>query len=247
MKLPTSRPGSNAFMVFSMLLLGVFAAALLLIFDYWFGTDRSLSTILLLKLHDPKLPLLWITAVGGLTLMAFGFFFYLLSFFLLAAPAFSGRALVRQILPKDDDLFFNLSGIALARFLPQEIANRQSRKYRDAFLYLLLTSVDTQTASAARFSFTQIMYARSLGTVFIAFAIYTSWVLYLPILTSVAIVLLTWISVCVLYAIGLSFYETIMTSGVLIERLHLDTAEPKPKTKIRSAKSAEKGIARTEA
>jgi hypothetical protein len=229
MKFPALRPNSNAFMVFSMLLLGVFSAALIIVFDYWFPTERSLSTVVLRKLQGPDVPLLWVTAIGGLTLLAIGFFFYLLSFLLLAAPAFAGRELYHRLLPRGDDLFFNLSEIALTRFIPKEVAVKQNRKYRDAFMYLLLTSIDSQTSSAARFSFTQLMYARSLGSLLVAFAIYISWVHSIGPEIAFLLVSATWVLLCALYAVGLSFYEVVMTSGILIEQLHVAPLRSHPR------------------
>ena len=224
MKLPSVKPNSSAFMVFAMLLVGVFAAALVIIFDYWFEVDkRSISLIVLRKLRENDLPLIWISVVAGLTLMSTGFFLYLLSFFMLTAPAFAARQFMNSKRTPDNDLFLYASDLALKRFLPVEVVAKQGRKFRDGFMYILLTSRDSVTASTTRFSFTQLMYSRSLGTFFVLYTAYICWVLATDLNKSIALVAISWVGAVSLYGLGLTFFETVMISGILVERLHTDT------------------------
>lgn len=223
MKIPTLRPGSNTFMVFSMLLLGVFSAVLVVVLDATELAPNRLTTTVLAKINangPNSIPLPWAISVGGLALMAAGFFFYLCSFLLLAGPSFYVRQLAIRGRRAEDDLFLFVSTQALERFLPPSHARAQTRRFRDGFMYLLLTSSDSHIAAAARFSFTQLMFARSLGAVFCFYSLYVSWALALPLDWTCAIFLICWVAVCCLYGMGLSFYEVVMTSGVMIERLH---------------------------
>lgn len=234
-KLPSSKPHSSAFMVFSMLLLGVFAAALIVVFDFWFYNERSLSFIVLRKIKETEAPIVWIASVSGLTLMASGFFFYLLSFFMLTAPAFYVRQLFHRDRNAEVDLFRYVSDQALSRFVADHIAKSQSRKFMDGFMYLLLTSTDSQISSAARFSFTQLMFARSLAPIILLFSVYICYVTSAGTLAIIAIPFFCWLVLCVLYGYGLVFYENVMTSGVLIQGLHKDKTSTRTRKKSNSA------------
>lgn len=218
-----------------MLLLGVFAAALIVVFDFWFHNDRSLSFIVLRKIKEAEVPIVWIASVSGLTLMASGFFFYLLSFFMLAAPAFYVRKLFHRDSNPEADLFRYVSDQALSRFVADHIAKAQSRKFMDGFMYLLLTSTDSQISSAARFSFTQLMFARSLAPIILLFSVYICYVASVSMLAIIAIPFCCWLVLCVLYGYGLVFYENVMTSGILIQGLHEGNASTRTRKKSNSA------------
>jgi len=221
MKLPQAKPNSNAFMVFSMLLLGFFAAALVLVFDFLSGSDgRTISAVLLRKLSELNVPLPWVASVAGLTMMASGFFFYLLSFFALAPPAFLVRSIAHRSSNTENDLFLHVSQSALERYLPPDVARRQNRKFRDGFMYMLLTSQESVISSTARFAFTQLMYARALGVVFLLFTAYVNWVFASNAITAGLTIATCWVAMSALYGVGLGFYERLMTSGILIEQLH---------------------------
>ena len=239
MNLPTSKPGSSAFMIFAMLLLGVFAAAIVMIFDYWNPVEnKSLTIIIMKKMKESEIPILWITTVGGLTLMASGFFFYLASFFFITVPTLILRYRTHPLSQSGEDLFTLVSSQSLARFVPTDIATVQSRRFRDGFMYLLLTSRDTPIAAAARFSFTQVMYARSVGGILLLFTAYVSWIHSLSPQALVGVVLLVWASVCCLYSAGLSFFESVVTSGILIERLHENPKTPESVSKRTTAQAS---------
>lgn len=222
MKLSPPRPSTNAFAVFSMLLLGVFAAALVVVFDYWFGGDKSLSTVVLRRLQESKVPLYWVMAIGGLTLMAFGFFFYNLSFLAIAAPAF----VVKQTLQfKIVSIFERVSSTVMSEFPQLERSDSLNARFRDTFMYMLLTSRDSPSASAARFNFTQLMFGRSIGAILVVFSAYVAWTLNLPAASIAVTVALTWLPVVTLYVVGLAFFDNVMAAGIVIVRSTRD-AEP---------------------
>ena len=208
-----------------MLLLGVYASALVVTFDFWIKNDElALSTAVIRKISERNIPTAWVVAIAGPTAMSIGFFFYLISFFLLAVPAFGLRKYIEKMSsPHKDDIFQQVSEKTIRNYLPEGVTAVPGRKFLDAFMYLLLTSRDSNIASAARFSFTQIMFARSIGAIMIGFSSYLCWIQLIPLETSVLIVAFTWISLIALYGIGLTFFERVVVSGILIEKLHQKT------------------------
>ncbi|MBL8389463.1 MAG: hypothetical protein JNK17_14720 [Hydrogenophaga sp.] len=225
MKSPIARPGTNMFMVFSMLLLGVFASALVVTFDFWIKNDElALSTAVIRKIAERNVPTAWVVAIAGPTAMSIGFFFYLISFFLLAVPAFGLRKFIEKISKNQKiDIFQQVSEKTIKNYLPEGVTVVPGRKFSDAFMYLLLTSRDSHIASAARFSFTQIMFARSIGAIMIGFSSYLCWIQLIPLKSSILIIAATWVSLIALYGVGLTFFERVVISGILIERLHQKT------------------------
>lgn len=218
LKTPSINPTTNAFAVFSMLLLGVFAAAIVVLFDYWAGNDeRTVSTIVLKKIQQSNVPMTWVAAVSGLTLTSSGFFFYNLSFLFIAAPAFFFRAQIKERFSRKS-IFDEISERVIAESGALADGTSASVRFKDIYMYLLLANAEGRTASAIRFNFTQLMFARSIGMILIVFSAYAAWAVGYCIAAVVGVTFSVWVAVIFLYMVGLMFFDNVMAAGVLITR-----------------------------
>lgn len=219
-KTPATNPSSNIFMVFSMLLLGVFFVTLIFLYDFWSGNGNGLSFLVIQKIQQSGMSTHWVVSIATLTLLANGFFFYLVSYFLLSIPAFLYRHYINEDNHPDAALFSYVSDLTISQYLPREIAEKQSHRFRDSFIYLLLTSTKSSNASNIKFLFTQVMFARSLGAIFVFYSAYICWVNGVGVGFSISVVLSVYVVMCILYGLGLNLYETAVTGGVLVQKLH---------------------------
>jgi hypothetical protein len=206
-------------MVFSMLLLGVFSAVLVVMFDFWFGNEKSLSTIVAKRLIEANLPYIWIISVSGLSLLASGFFFHLSSFFIIAFPSIVLRDCILPSLYSSSALFAYVADHAFTLASADGLSSKASRGSKNAFLFMLLTSVSSENSANVRFVFTQLMYARSLGAIFVIFTAYACWVSSVALSIGVAIFLCMLLLCSIGYLIGLRFFEDVMACGYLVEQV----------------------------
>lgn len=219
-KTPATNPSSNIFMVFSMLLLGIFFVTIIFLYDFWSGNSNGVSLSVVQKIQQSGMSAHWIISVATLTLLANGFFFYLISYFLLSIPAFLYRHYMNEDNHPDAALFSYVSNLTISQYLPREIAEKQSHRFRDAFIYLLLTSNKSSNASNVKFLFTQVMFARSLGGIFVFYSAYICWINSVGIGIAISVVAIVYVAMCILYGLGLNLYETAVTGAVLVQNLH---------------------------
>jgi hypothetical protein len=218
--LPTNKPGSQAFMVFSMLLLGTFSAVLVIIFDLFQSDKTTISSVIIKHVKEfDGVPYITIISITGLSLLAVGFFIYLSSFIILSLPAMLLRNIVKNW---KNGLFAYITTNELKEITTEVFSENTDRKFRDAFLYIYLTSEVSENSSNIRFAFTQLMFGRSLCCIFLIFSVYAClvsasylgiWILIIPIL---------FYALCIAwYIYGLDYYEDIMTCGYLVNKSKL--------------------------
>lgn len=237
--LPSTKPGSQAFMVFSLLLLGVFTAALVIIFDFWFGSDKSLSAIVSTRIRNANIPYILIVSVSGLTLLASGFFFHLSSFFIIAFPSIVLRDKILVRLYKSSDLFDYVAEHAFCLTPAAKISARFDRGAKNSFLFMLLTSVSSENSSNVRFVFTQLMFARSLGAILVVFTAYACWVTSVALSVGVVIFLFM-LGLCSIgYLIGLRFFEDVLCSGYMVDQVRMQFKDKPSISKSPSIKSVQ--------
>lgn len=222
MKIPSvaEKPHNNAFMIFSMLLLGVFLSTIVFLFDFWAGIQGGISFVVIKKIQDSGLGLVWVTSVAGLTLLSVGFFLYLMSFFLLACPVWLIKNKMSSKGNSDGETFVFVMNSVLRGFMPKKYVDNQTHGFKVSFAYLLLTSMNTVNASNIKFLFTQLMFARSLGCIFIFYSGYVCWALGVNSISLLSVCFLVWILAVILYRVGLKLYEVAICSSILIEGLH---------------------------
>ncbi|MCX7110088.1 MAG: hypothetical protein NTX45_08160 [Proteobacteria bacterium] len=226
--LPTNKPGSQAFMVFSMLLLGTFSSLLVVIFDFFQGNKSTLSSVVMNRLRDLEgIPYATIIAISGLSLLAIGFFFYLSSFLIVAVPAILVRNLCTPKESWRSELFGYVTTEQLTLLTPGFMPERVSRRFRDAFLYMLLTGVISENSANIRFAFTQLMFGRSLGAIFVLFSIYACIVSYSSIgIWSFIFPSLSFVIFVGGYIYGINYYEDVMTCGFLVTKAQAKNNSP---------------------
>lgn len=212
-------PGGHAFMLFAMLLLGVFAVVLVVAYEVFApGGIERLKGLLGDATH--KDGLVYMSAiVAVLALTTIGFLAYLASFFVIALPF--------QSLSKRSSRFRQLCSSALFDDMADQAIAMNPRnelfiatlpvEVKDAFMFQLLTSVRSESAQILRFLFTQIMFARAVGTIVVFFSVYVSWRAGGNWGIAFGCVVLTLCLTIAGYAAGVNYFRMVMANAFAIQ------------------------------
>lgn len=184
--LPFFQVGSGAFMIFSILLVGVLFYLLLAFVDIFFIPNNTPHSVInQLQQYEiftdlKNFTFLHYTAIITSTVTV-GFFIYIVSYIFISFPAFLLRE--HKIFKNQKEklkIIINHSFKELKEF--DLIKN--DLKFQDAFLYQFVSNSQTLLAENTRFTFIQLMYARS--AIFILLILCLYYILLLHITSIIA-------------------------------------------------------------
>lgn len=211
-------PGGHAFMLFAMLLLGIFAAALVASYEVFALGIEHLTRLLGDATHKDGLVYTFAMVVI-LALTTVGFLAYLASFFVIALPfrlLSNGSPRFRQLC--SSALFEDMANQAIAINRRNESFNATLPiEVKDAFMFQLLTSVRSESAHMLRFFFTQIMFARTIGTIVVFFSVYVVWRAGWNWEAGFGCVVLTLCLAIGGYAAGVKYFRMVMANAYAIQ------------------------------
>jgi hypothetical protein len=205
----------NTFMIFGILLVGTFFLLALLTVDtfYSIGFVEKL-TLLANKLNLNDKSILLILPFITLILYSIGFFIYISSYVLLSAPAW----LLMTIIYKKTLFSENIINKIFLEYNDLQEYKKGKLFFKRGFLYFLLRNENDTISSDIKFTFTQLMYARS-----ILLTIVLSIVSIFGLQGNIFFVFLygglSYLIVILIYAIGLKFFDDILSMGYLSKKV----------------------------
>jgi hypothetical protein len=211
----------NTFMIFGILLVGTFFILSLLTVDafYSIGFIEKITTLFnKLNLEDKSLVI--VLSFVTLSLYTIGFFIYISSFVLLSAPSW----LLMTIIFKKNLFTENITEKIFSE--SNNLKDYQDGKlfFKRGFLYFLLRNTNNTVSSDIKFTFTQLMYARS-----VLLTIVLSIITIFCLKDNVAYIFLfgglSYFIAIYIYAIALKFFDDILSMGYLSNKLTIDKTQ----------------------
>lgn len=194
----------HSFMIFSILLLGIFLITSLIIVDYICFHDGKKVTyfadfLMYLKDMDILKGSYLLAPLSIFILYGVGLTIHLLSYFFVSAPAMiiSNRIPLLgrkyKIFKRFDDRKLN----KILKDVESNIGSDERNVFKRGFLYLILQQVDTPISSDLKFVFIQLIYARTISFIlWLNATIYLSnkYALIVWLLCSILLLFLIWIT-----------------------------------------------------